>query len=262
MRRQFLRTITVLSNAFRRLEGQVPPPQEVPFRDGYVFRFVEQTLEQALLLKLARVVTGLRAIDVLLSAGLLQEMAATCRMLDEIGEDVAFLAAPLTNDRLTELHERYLRGFWAEEFAHPGSTLARHEKPDAPRRSKVQAYVQRVFNPTDNTSQGADISQALSSVYSGYVHASSVQVLDMYGGAPPRFHIEGMLGTSRMADHIHDAWNYYYRSIVATISVARAFGDASLSKALGDYHDEFLKQSGDRAEGVRRIASAEPPIRN
>lgn len=261
MRSNFHQAITVLSNTFRRLEQQVPPPQLVPFHEGFVFRFVEQTLQQALLLKLARVVTGLRAVDVLLEAGLLQEMAATCRMLDEISEDVQFLAAPLTNDQVTKLHSRYLRGFWAEEFTRPENTLARHEKPDTPRRNKIQAYVQRVFNPQENPSLVSDVSQAISSTYSGYVHASAVQVLDMYGGDPPRFHIEGMRGTPRMDDHIHDAWNYFYRGIVTAIVVTRAFGDAKLSTVLGEYHDKFLMQSGDRSEGVTRIAGAEPPIR-
>jgi hypothetical protein len=196
MRQLFHRTITILSNAFQRLEPQVPAPQLVPHGDGHVFRFVEKTLTQALLLKLARVITGLKALDILLANGLLQEMASICRMLDEIGEDIAFLAAALTNDEVTELHERYLRGFWAEEFTDPSNTLARHEKPDAPRRSKVQAYVQRVLNPSENPSQMSDVNQAVSSTYSGFVHASAPQVLDLYGGDPPRFHIGGMLGTT------------------------------------------------------------------
>lgn len=261
MRSIYLQTITVLTNAFKRLERQVPPPQQVPYRDAFVFRFVEQTLEQALLLKLARLVTGLRAVDVLMRAGLLQEMAATCRMLDEIGEDVAFLAAPLTNDEITELHERYLRGFWAEEFQDADATLARHQKPDTPRRNKIQAYIQRVLNPDGNFSQMSDVSQAVGGTYSGYIHASAVQVLDLYGGDPPHFHIEGMQGTPRMEDHIYDAWNYFYRGIATGIFVARAFGDRPLSKSLGDYHDKFLEQSGARSDGVQRIAGAEPQIR-
>lgn len=253
--------ITVLTNTFRRLERQVPPPQQVQFRDGFFYRFVEQTLEQALLLKLARVVTGLRAVVVLLQAGLLQEMAATCRMLDEIGEDIAFLAVPLTNDEITDLHARYLRGFWAEEFQDSDNTLARHQKPDTPRRHKIQAYVPRVLNLSDNPSLLSDVSQAVSSTYSGYVHASASQVLDMYGGNPPRFHIEGMLGTPRMDDHVYDAWNYFYRGICNGIIVSRAFGDQLLSRTLGEYHDKFLEDSGERADGVRRIAGAEPKIR-
>ncbi len=261
MRSLYLQTITVLSNTFRRLERQVPKPQQVPFRDGFVFRFIEQTLEQALLLKLARVVTGLRAVDVLLKAGLLQEMAATCRMLDEIGEDIAFLAAPLTNDEITELHKRYLGGFWAEEFQAPDNTLARHQKPDTPKRNKIQAYVQRVLNPDDNPSRIADVNQALSSTYSGYIHASAPQVMDLYGGNPAHFHIEGMQGTPLMEDHVYDAWNYFYRGIGGGIVVSRAFGDSSLSKTLGEFHDKFLEQSGERANGLPRIAGAEPQLR-
>ena len=182
-------------------------------------------------------------------------------MLDEIREDISFLAAPLTNDEVTELHERYLRGFWAEEFPDADNTLARHEKPDTPRRGKIHSYVQRVLNPTEDPSLISDVTQAISSTYSGYVHASSVQVLDMYGGNPPHFHIEGMQETPRADEHTHDAWNYFYRGLAAAIVVARAFGDGSLSRTLGEYHDKFLDQSGERAEGVRRIAGAEPQIR-
>ncbi|MES2534397.1 MAG: hypothetical protein V4632_00850 [Pseudomonadota bacterium] len=261
MRKLFLEVITVLSNAFQRLEGQVPPPKLVPHRDGYVFRFVEQTLEQALLLKLARVVTGLKAVDALLAKGLLQEMAALCRILDELCEDIAFLTAALTNDEVTELHTRYLRGFWAEEFTDPTNTLARHQKPDAPRRSKVVAYTHRVLNPSDDVSRMSDVQQAISSTYSGYIHAAAPQVMDMYGGDPLHFHIEGMLRTSRMADHVHDGWNYHFRAVIVAIFVARAFGDAQLSRLLGEYHDKFIVQSGPRGEGIAPIAGREPPVR-
>ena len=132
-----------------------------------------------------------------------------------------------------------------------------------PRRSKIQAYVQRVLNPAENPSQISDVNQAVSSAYSGYVHASAPQVLDLFGGAPPHFHIEGMCDTPRMNDHIHDSWNYFYRGIGTSIIVARAFGDASLSRALGEYHDKFLEQSGHRAKNqkISPIAGKEPQTR-
>jgi hypothetical protein len=261
MRKSYLEVITVLSNAFHRLEDQVPSPKLVPYVDGHVFRFVEQTLEQALLLKFARVVTGLKAVDALLAKGLLQEMAALCRILDELFEDISFLTAALTNEDITELHERYLRGFWAEEFTDPTNTLARHQKPDTPRRSKIVAYTHRVLNPSDNASSSLDAQQAISSTYSGYIHAAAPQVMDMYGGDPPHFHIDGMLHTRRMTDHVHDAWNYHFRALIAAICVARAFGDAQLSRVLGEYHDKFIEQSGARGEGITPIAGREPPVR-
>jgi hypothetical protein len=257
----FLESITVLSNAFRRLEAQAPAPTLVPLGEHYVFRFVEQTLEQALLLKMARVITGLKAVDALLAKGLLQEMAAMCRILDELCEDISFLTAALTNDEITELHSRYLQGFWAEEFTSPERPLARHQKPDAPRRNKVVAYIQRVFNPSENQSRMSDVQQAISSTYSGYIHAAAPQVMDMYGGDPPRFHIEGMLRTPLMEDHVYDAWNYHYRAVIAAICVARAFGDSDLSRILGEYHDKFIAQSGSRAKEIAPIAGREPTIR-
>lgn len=152
-------------------------------------------------------------------------------------------------------------GSGRKSFLTQKKTLVRHDKPDSPRRNKIQSYVQRVLNPTNDPSRISDVTQAISSAYSGYVHASAPQVLDLYGGEPPHFHIEGMQGTPRMDDHVHDAWNYYYRAIVAAVLVSRAFGDAHLSKSLGDYHDKFLEQSGTRGEQVRPVAGAEPRIR-
>ena len=143
----------------------------------------------------------------------------------------------------------------------PRSTLDRSSAASDVYKRQIQAYVQRVLNPTGNLSLMSDVSQAVSSTYSGYIHASAVQILDMYGGDPPHFHIEGMQGTPRMNDHIYDAWNYFYRGIVTGIIVARAFGDQSLSRTLGEYHDKFLDQSGRRSDRVRRIAGAEPQIR-
>ena len=46
---------------FRALEKRVPQPYKMPFLHSFVFRYKEKTLEQALIQKLARVVTGLHS---------------------------------------------------------------------------------------------------------------------------------------------------------------------------------------------------------
>lgn len=81
-----------LDKAFKRLEDKVPPPQRVPHGDAFVFRYKEKTIHQAMVQKLARVVSGLHAARLLLENGLLQEQAAVQRMLDEFHEDILFLA--------------------------------------------------------------------------------------------------------------------------------------------------------------------------
>ena len=70
----------------------MPPPQKVPYGDAFVFRYKEKTIQQAMVQKLARVVSGLHAAWLLLENGFLQEQAAVQRMLDEFHEDILFLA--------------------------------------------------------------------------------------------------------------------------------------------------------------------------
>jgi len=65
------------------LSGRVRPPQAVARGDAYVFRYQEREVHQAIVQKLARVVSGLHAARLLLARGFVQEMAAIQRMLDE-----------------------------------------------------------------------------------------------------------------------------------------------------------------------------------
>src|SRR5438105_8925524 len=92
-----------LDKAFNRLESMVPPPQRVPHGDGFVFRYKEQTIFQAMVQKLARVVSGLHAARLLVENGFLQEQAVIQRTLDEFHEDILFLAYSVINKEHTTL---------------------------------------------------------------------------------------------------------------------------------------------------------------
>jgi hypothetical protein len=244
MRRLFHQALTVMENAFRRLEEQVPPPAEMKWQDSFVFRYKEEMIEQALLQKLVRSISGLHAVDILLVHGLLQEQAVLHRTLDEIHEDILFLAAAITNDYVTDRHKQYLKAFYAEEFSDPNNPLARNEKPNMVPRKKIRAYVNRVLSKDPNSSRLSDVGETISSVYSGFVHASSPQIMDACSGDPPRFHLSGMLGTPRMTEHVDDAWNYYYRGLMSLTVVAKAFGDKHLVDTLYEYIAKFEAASG------------------
>jgi hypothetical protein len=101
MRAVFLQSLEVMERAFRRLEKRVPPPAEQPWKDGFVLRYRERTIEQALIQKLARQVSGLHAVDALLLKGLAQEQGVIQRTLDEIGEDIHFLVLAVTSGEVT-----------------------------------------------------------------------------------------------------------------------------------------------------------------
>lgn len=245
MRSLFKQTLVVLDTTFNAVVDLVPEPQKAPYKDEFVFRFKEQTIHQAIILKFARMITGLRAALALIETGLLQEEAAIQRILDEIMEDTLFLVYAVTNDEQTDLHKRYLNAFFQEEFSNPKDPVgSQQDRPMIPRK-KIRAYITRIEVDAAkekgqklDQSHGAALSKTLHKTYSGYIHAAAPHVMDLYGGNPPRFYIEGMLGTPLMSTHQDDLLNYFYRGLMTAVAVARSFGD----KAMSDYVYENLKR--------------------
>lgn len=234
-------SLETLEVAFHAMEAALPPPKAVPFKDGYVWRYQEQLIEQALILKLARYMSGLRAAHLLLDWGFLQEQGVLQRTLDEMGEDILFLALAITNGPRTERHDRYLQAFWAEEFEEVNDRLVSVRR-DTPRRDKIRAHIHNTLT-TDDPSRAIENAMTVNSAYSGYVHAAAVHILDMYGGNPPHFHIGGMRNAPLFDDHAYDIWNYFYRGILLAEVVAKALGSADLAQQLQEYGFKFEKAS-------------------
>jgi len=241
----FRHALRNMEAVFRVLEKRVPRPKRIPFADSFVFRHVERTIQQALVQKLARVVSGLHAARILLRYGFVQEQGALQRMLDEFQEDIMFLAYAVISDDLTELHEEYLSAFYEEEFDKSGSPVESTQKrPMVPRR-KIRAYIARMEGTGLNPSRGIELSRTLHKTYSGFVHGASPHITELYGGYPPRFHVAGMLGTPLIPTYEDDLWNYFYRGIIAFQVTAMALGDDALCDKIRRYRDEFAKAMGE-----------------
>ncbi len=225
------------------LVSRVSPPQSLPYKDSHVFRYVEKTVHQALVQKLARLVSGLHAVNLLWSKGFVQEQASLQRMLDEITEDISFLSFSAINQDTTVLHKTYLDAFFQGEFDPNSLVVSSQERPTVSRK-KVRAYIDRMGSGPKGSSKQLEAARTVSKTFSGYVHAASPQIMDMYGGNPPRFHVRGMLGTGRHLEHSADLWNYFYRGIVAFAIAAKAFGDDELFALIRAFADKFVKETG------------------
>ena len=234
----------VMVQAFRQIENAVPPPKFVQVHGEMAFRCVEKTAEQALVQKLARVISGLGAARVLLAYGYTQEIATLQRTLDEFIEDIIFLSLPSLGDEQTELHGRFLEAFFDEEFDQHGDPLTSRQRRDMIPRRKIRAAIARSKHAPIDPSNYAEMHRTIDKVYSGYVHGASPQILDMYGGAPPQFHIEGMLGTPRIETAAKDLWNYVHRGLNATMLVALALRMQVLADDLMKCRQRFEEQSG------------------
>jgi len=238
-----------LDDAFKKLAAQVPPPQKVPHGDSFVFRYVERTIQQAIVQKLARVVSGLHAARLLVDNGFLQEQGAVQRMVDEFHEDILFLAFAVINKEETPHHQQYLDAFYKEEFDAPTAIESTQDRPMVPRK-KIRAYVAQVEQAGIDPSTGVTLAHTIHSAYSGFIHGASPHIMDMFWGNPPRFWIHGMCGIPRQEQHRHDLYNPFFRAIIAFAIAAKALGDDELCRSLSDYHIDFDKASG-RNEGFR-----------
>jgi hypothetical protein len=187
-------------------------------------------------------VTGLRAAHLLLRAGLFQEQSAINRVLDELGEDILFLTIALTNDQVTNLHKRFLDAFYEEEFDMKTGKPASLKGRDMPTRPKIRAYIFRVVGTGLDATKSTDSVTTIFKMYSGYVHAASPQIMDMYE-PPVGFHVAGMRDNVEKAEgHERDLWNYFFRGIGDAIFVGKAFGDVSLVEGLEVFLSEFTQR--------------------
>jgi hypothetical protein len=231
--------IQAMTKAFRQMEASITPPQKVAHGDSFVFRYASKGIHEAILQKLARMISGLNAIQVLLNAGYVQEVGVLCRTLDEINEDILFLATAAISGEFTKRHTQYLEAFYAESIYSRVEGTFDIPKPNLVPRRKIRAHTASSLGKGADIYQSIAAGEALNTAYSGFVHASSEVVMSMYGGLPPHYHLAGMRGTTQMTIYERDVQNYVYRGTMTTIVAAKAFGDAPLVELLEKFLAKF-----------------------
>lgn len=222
------------------LAKRVPAPRLVQVVDLRLFRYAERSAEQAIVQKLARHVSALRATRLLLHHGFVQEAGVLHRVLDENEQDVFFLAVGLEDP--TDLHREFLDAFYEEEFD-AATALASTQRRKMVPRKKIRAFIARHINGVPgsnaNPSFTAEVFRTSDSFHSGYVHGASPHLMAMVGGDPPRFHMNGMSGTPDERSHRNMFWHYVLRSILLFSTVSYRFGDMAAGAKIRAYADSF-----------------------
>lgn len=227
--------LEAMDAAFQDYAAALPKPVRVQQERGWMYRFKDRDIYHAVVLKLALVQSTLRAALTLLQAGHVLEQAMLQRVLDEANEDILFLAYAITNDEITDLHKRYLDAFWAEEFEDFEDPTNSHRSRDMVPRKKIRAYLARIEGKGLDPSRAAQVTKVIGKTYSGFVHGASPHIMELYGGAPPRFHTRGLAGTPRTVEYGQDIWNYIYRSLLSHMVAAKLFGSTEHLDFLAKY---------------------------
>lgn len=233
--------LDLMDRTFQVFENSVPKPEILKLSFGKSFRFKDKNIYQAMIQKLARVQSLVRAAYLLLCNGFVQEQAILQRAIDETNEDIMFLVYAVTNDSITDLHKRYLEAFWEEEIDESGTMIDSCQKRPMIPRKKIRDYLASIGGKELelDLETHKETMRTISKTYSGFVHGASPQIMDMYGGIPPHFHTKGMLGTPRMKECADDLSNYVYRSFLSHIKVATALGENKHVEILTKFLKEF-----------------------
>ena len=205
------------------------------------FRHVEKSIAQAIVQKLARMVSTLNAAEILYQHGFVQEQATLQRVIDEIQEDVMFLYYA-DFDAPSTLHKRFLENFFQETF-NTRDPLDSTQKSTLILRKKIRKYNSDCIESIGDTSvipaSYPKVSQLLYRAYSGFIHANSPHIMELYGGSPPKFYMRGMKGTSRISGYGRDIKNYYLRGLMVIYCISVKFGNYDLSEQVNKFRKEY-----------------------
>jgi hypothetical protein len=237
-------TLIILQDAFSQLENKIEKPVTVKLGTHDVFRYEKQSIEAAVIQKLARVISGLHASLLLLHGGYVQELGVIFRTLNEYNQDITFLCQAIQTRKITDLHRKYLNEFYQEEFDKPDNPFLSEQKRSVVPRKRVLAAIANIPENDANPSDIRELFRTVSQTYSGYIHGASVHIMDMYGGNPPHFHLSGMLNTPRITEFVKISWNYYYRGLQSALVVSDAFHERELWKELHSFKSYYEQQSG------------------
>lgn len=241
-----------LEECFHALEASVPAPESIKENDCYVLRHKKehQCFELAIIQKLARYISGLNASLLLLEAGYTQELGAIFRTLDEFGEDIMFLALPISGGiEKTPTHDKYLEQFFQEEFDNPGNAILSTQKREPIPRKKIRAVIADAGKNGLNPHDAREVSRTISQAYSGYVHGASGHILEMVGGNPLRYFLSGMAGTPRQSEFTYNYWDYAYRGLISVVLAAKVLGEAEIVDKGYKFIAHFEKVTGDTGSG-------------
>ena len=111
-------------------------------------------------------------------------------------------------------------------------------------RRKIQAANARITKPFQDPSTAQATARTLTKTYSGYVHGASPQIMELYWGLPPAFHLTGMLNTPFIPSHTNDFRLCVHRGIDHVGLVAMLLGDTEVAGEIRAIRLRFEDESG------------------
>jgi hypothetical protein len=244
------KTLNRLSHFFNELEAFLPKiifNENAPYRTFRVSHD-EHTDSLACYLKGMKAVSTLNASLVLLKSGFTQEIGALCRMVDDACNEILFLIKPEGENALSSSQEQFLDSFYQEEFSDFKNLLEAHNPRHTVSSQKIHASIAKMMFTSINPSDGKAMTSVVQKTLSGYVHGAYTQIMEMYGGKPPHFHMHGMLGTPRIIEWTNQVISYTDKLIMLSILLCIKLGALGMEKLMQEFRFEFEAKFSTRSD--------------
>lgn len=216
------RTVAVLN---RRL------PQPVLQDDWFQYRSEHQDARVVALTRMARIVSGLRAVKVLGERGYLQEMGVLLRTVDDFCDEITFLVEGHADSAPSNQVKRFLDHFFAETLVSHGPGSGQDRNPDRVKRDKIRAGQSRFLQP-DNPSDVQFKVGKIDRAFDSYVHGGYPSVMELYEGRSGSFCTNGLSGSPNIAAMRRQLSYYVARALAVS-------GFACYAMGFGDLGDEM-----------------------
>ncbi len=235
----FQKCLSDLSVVISEIEGRFPQPKFVLVGGQQQFRYSENTVYHVAFLKAVRMISGLNASLVLLAGGYYQEIMVVLRTVDDFFSDILFILENSEQNSLSDAQKKFIEDFFQEEFVNPNNPLANTKRRSTVPKKKIWASVARQIGQYANPSDAQKILQVTNDAFSGYVHGAYPQIMELCGGKPPRFHLNGVLTSPRIQTCFKQISFYLHRTIMAIGVLTKSLGLGRLSDRTHEIRDFF-----------------------
>jgi hypothetical protein len=178
--------------------------------ENRAYRYDKTDIRHFCLLKGVRVVSALNAMLELARSGYIQEVGVLIRTVAEFTSHIEFVLETGTEEHRAEV-DRYLKAFFADAQRGLGAEIIRaqvrqglvHEK-----LGETLDIIAEQFSKTEGWMPAAKLYSNVYRVFSNYVHGKYPEIMDLFGGVPGRFHLNGMSGTRKDAENLNQIQTY------------------------------------------------------
>ena len=239
----FQKCLGDLSVVISQIECHFPPPKLVSVGGQQQLRYSENTVYHVAFLKTVRMVSGLNASLALLTGGYYQEIMVVLRTVDDFFSDILFILENAEQKTLGDAQNKFMEDFFKEEFVNPNNPLENTKRRSTVPKRKIWASVARQIGQYANPSDAQKILQVTNDVFSGYVHGAYPQIMELCGGKPPRFHMNGVLMSPRIQTCFKQISFYLHRTIMVIGILTKNLGLGGLADRSGAIRNYFESET-------------------